>query len=213
MKKIISTMLMVMISLFIAMPANAQLKFGIKGGANLSKGDFSTTKQSVGSLKANNFSGFFIGPMAQINIPIIGLGLDGALFYSHNGTKYTYTTSTTTTNGTNNQNAIEIPIDLRYSLGLGSLLGIFFTAGPSFTFNIGNKDGFTDIANNVVSSKWKNQEVAINLGGGIKMMKHLEIGLNYKMPLTQSATINSTTLLDNGSYKNKTWQLSGAYIF
>ena len=36
---------------------------------------------------ADNYTGFFIGPMVDITIPIIGLGVDGALMYSQKGTK------------------------------------------------------------------------------------------------------------------------------
>jgi hypothetical protein len=220
MKKIIRTFILLVTCMIFAAPAEAQLKFGIKGGINLSKGDFNTVSKASQSLEAKNYTGFFIGPTAQLNIPIINLGVEGSLLFNQSGTKYTYTNGTVTRDGTNTQNALEIPINLRYTIGLGSVAGIYFAAGPSFKFDIGDKDGFSKVADKVVTSKWKNQEVAINLGGGLRLLKHLEVGLNYRMPLTNSAkdNINGTstgtsTLLDAGSYKNKTWQISAAYIF
>jgi hypothetical protein len=227
MKKIIRTFILLVTCMLFAAPAEAQLKFGIKGGINLSKGDFNTViDASVESLEAKSYTGFFIGPTAQLNIPIINLGVEGSLLFNHSGTKYTYsngaldTTTGSSIDGTNTQNALEIPINLRYNIGLGSIFGIYFAAGPSFKFDIGDKDGFSKAANFVVTSKWKNQEVAINLGGGLRLLKHLEVGLNYRMPLTNSAKDNisgtstgTSTLLDPGSYKNKTWQVSAAYIF
>ena len=68
MKKILST-LMIVACLFLAVPAQAQLQFGLKGGLNISKLTFS--KDIV---KSDNRTGFFIGPMAEFTIPVVGLG-------------------------------------------------------------------------------------------------------------------------------------------
>ena len=54
MKKMISALL-VAICLVMAMPAQAQLKFGVKGGLNLAKADFNKS-----DVKTDNFTGFFI---------------------------------------------------------------------------------------------------------------------------------------------------------
>ena len=78
MKKIFSVCIMAVV-LMMAMPAHAQLiKFGVKGGLNMSKLDFKN--RSLEQVKENS-TGFFIGPMAEVTLPIIGLGVDGALLY------------------------------------------------------------------------------------------------------------------------------------
>ena len=59
------------------MPAQAQIHFGVKGGLNFSKASFSNVSENF---KKDNFTGFFIGPMAEFNIPIVGLG---AVSYTH----------------------------------------------------------------------------------------------------------------------------------
>ena len=82
MKKIISA-LMIAVCIGMAMPAQAQLiKFGVKGGVNLAKADFNKS-----DLKTDNFTGFFIGPMAEVTIPLVGLGVDGALLFAQRGVK------------------------------------------------------------------------------------------------------------------------------
>ena len=53
--------------------AQAQIHFGVKGGLNLSKASFSNVKENF---KKDNFTGFFIGPMAEFSIPLLGLGVD-----------------------------------------------------------------------------------------------------------------------------------------
>jgi len=55
MKKIFSTLL-IAICLFLAIPAQAQIKFGVKGGLNLVNADFSGLKENF---KTDNMSGFF----------------------------------------------------------------------------------------------------------------------------------------------------------
>ena len=63
MKKIFGA-LMIAVCIGMAMPAQAQLHFGVKGGLNLSKASFSDVKTNF---KKDNFTGFFIGPMAEFN--------------------------------------------------------------------------------------------------------------------------------------------------
>lgn len=81
MKKILST-LMIVACLFMAMPAQAQFQFGLKGGLNISKLTFSED-----IVKGDNRTGFFIGPMAEFTIPIVGLGVDVAALYNQSGAR------------------------------------------------------------------------------------------------------------------------------
>ena len=82
MKKVLS-ILMVAVALMMAAPAQAQLiKFGVKGGMNFSKLD--TDVKSWYDAKESS-TGFFFGPMAEVTLPILGLGVDGALMYSQRG--------------------------------------------------------------------------------------------------------------------------------
>ena len=72
MKKILSA-LMIVACLFMAMPAQAQFQFGLKGGLNISKLTFSED-----IVKGDNRTGFFIGPMvngqgAAMALPVWGL--------------------------------------------------------------------------------------------------------------------------------------------
>ena len=84
MKKIFSAFMIAICCLAMAMPAQAQLiKFGVKGGLNLSKLRFSN--EAMDYLISDNTSGFFFGPMAEVTIPVVGLGVDGALLYSQRG--------------------------------------------------------------------------------------------------------------------------------
>ena len=107
MKKIFSAFVIAVCCMFMAMPAQAQLlKWGVKGGVNMTKIDWD------GGYKGNkdNSTGFFIGPMAEFTIPIVGLGVDGALLFSQRGKDEV------------KQTGLEVPVNLKYTIGLGSLL-------------------------------------------------------------------------------------------
>ena len=209
------TLFTVTVCLAMAMPAKAQIKFGVKGGLNLASASLSDAWDAKGN--ADNYTGFFIGPMVDITIPIIGLGVDGAFMYSQKGTKISFDDLGSTTF---KQQGIEIPVNLKYSIGLGSSASIYFTAGPSFYFNMKSDDDFTfdSVAGSLDYDK---SEVSLNLGAGVKLLRHLQLGVNYNMGLTDSAKakIDSSNSSDiwnviNGeSYKSKMWQVSVAYLF
>ena len=146
MKKIFGA-LMIAICIAMAMPAQAQIHFGVKGGLNLSKASFSNVSENF---KKDNFTGFFIGPMAEFNIPIVGLGVDASLLFAQRGIKVSEGNDDITVK----QNGIDIPVNLKYTIGLGSLAGIYLAAGPDFYFDFEKKSGIDK----------KKAEVGINVG-------------------------------------------------
>ena len=105
MKKIFGA-LMIAICIAMAMPAQAQIHFGVKGGLNLSKASFSNVSENF---KKDNFTGFFIGPMAEFNIPIVGLGVDASLLFAQRGIKVSEGNDDITVK----QNGIDIPVNLK----------------------------------------------------------------------------------------------------
>ena len=109
MKKVFSILLVAVCCLALATPAQAQLlKWGVKGGVNMTKIDFDEGYK-------DKMAGFFIGPMAEVTIPVVGLGMDAALLFSQKGIK--------ADNGTLKQFGIDIPVNLKYTLGLVNLHG------------------------------------------------------------------------------------------
>ena len=195
MKKVLSV-LMVAVALMMAVPAQAQLiKFGVKGGMNFSKLD--TDVKSWYDAKESS-TGFFIGPMAEVTLPILGLGVDGALMYSQRGS------------GEVKQEGLEIPVNLKWSFGLGSMLGAYLAAGPDFFFN------FNDTSHEYM--KMEEAQVSINLGVGLKLLKKLQVGLTYQIPIQDSHYLTNISLAPDAKASDigaaqKTWQVSLAYIF
>ena len=160
----------------------------------MSKASFSNVSENF---KKDNFTGFFIGPMAEFNIPIVGLGVDASLLFAQRGIKVSEGNDDITVK----QNGIDIPVNLKYTIGLGSLLGIYIAAGPDFFFDFKKKD-YVDR---------KKAQVALNLGAGVKLLKHLQVGVTYQLPMGDSFTWKNAG--DAIGAKNKTWQVSAAYLF
>ena len=81
MKKMFSLAL-VALGMMAAMPSQAQIKFGLKGGLNIT--DMSMSKDV---LDASNRTGFFIGPSVKFTLPVVGLGIDAAALYDQREAK------------------------------------------------------------------------------------------------------------------------------
>lgn len=201
MKKIVSIVAM-MLCLFMAIPTQAQiLKFGVKGGVNISKITFSKDV-----FKGDNRTGFYIGPTAELTIPMVGLGLDVSALYNQTEAK-SEGMGSNLGNVSEKMKSIEIPVNLKWTLGLGSTLAAFVAAGPQFGFNVG--DGhYAEVFD--MSSCYK----SFNIGGGIKLFRHLQAGINYNFGISRLAkSISEDSAKAVGDMKRKTWQFSLAYMF
>ena len=187
------TLILVVLFTMIALPAQSQLQWGIKGGANVSKVSFNKDL-----FKSDNMGGFFIGPMAEFTIPIVGLGIDAALLYNQRGVK--------SEDNNFKQSGLDIPVNLKYTIGLGSMLGVFVAAGPDFFFNFKGDDGIVDK---------RKALLGVNVGAGVKLLGHLQVGVNYNIPLGKSGEVTVKEGINAvfDKYKTKTWQISAAYLF
>lgn len=166
MKKIICMALMAA-ALLMATPAHAQFSWGIKGGVNLGNNSLPQLSAEGQVLSLSNYAGFFFGPKAELRLPIIGLGVEAAALYEQKNLALS-------TNETFKQNSFQIPLNLKYSFGLGNMVNVFVAAGPEFGFNVGKTPLTTYVEDKAMLS--------INAGLGVTLLKHLQVGVNYNMP-------------------------------
>lgn len=178
MKKITFAAAMALILVFAA-PANAQFAFGIKGGLNLVSNDVSglTNMTKDDFMNKDNYTGFFIGPKVEMDIPIAGLGFEVAALYSQKGL-------TAPTEETYKLNSVLLPVNLRWGFGLGNLAKIFVAAGPEFDFNIGENTEFVTGSKEqgIVAYAVNKSALSINVGVGATLLKHVQLGVNYNIP-------------------------------
>lgn len=213
MKKIFALAL-VALGMMTANPAQAQIKFGLKGGLNI-------TDMSMDSkvLDASNRAGFFIGPSVKFTLPVVGLGIDASALYDQREAKLKGEVSGygADLNTKVKQQAINIPVNLRYTFGLGDIAGVYLAAGPQFGFNVGDKNFDMLKADNY---KLKSTNFSVNVGAGVTLINHLEIGFNYNIACGKTgevtgksvATETIKNLLDSEG-KSNAWQISAAYYF
>lgn len=198
MKKIFTTIVL-MAAMLVAIPAKAGINFGIKGGYNITNFSFS---EDV--IAKDNQQGFFIGPSLKIGIPVLPIGFEIAALYDQRDAKLEGEKIS--------QKSINIPINVRYELGLGDMAGIYVAAGPQFGFNIGDKKFSFSNANDY---EMKDSNLSLNLGAGIRLVSHLEIGFNYNIALGKTGEFNKVDGAKNlvGNGKANAWQISAAYYF
>ena len=196
----------VVLMMMAAIPSMAQVKFGVKGGLNV-------TKMSVSSdvYSADNNNGFFIGPTVKFTLPIVGLGIDAAALYDQRkGSLVRFDNKSEEVKF----KSINVPVNLRWNIGLGSLAGIYLAAGPQFGFAFGD---FGDAWDSSFYKK-ENMNVSINLGAGLSLLKHLELGFTYNIQTKDNYAITEDWAGGNlgrqvTDIKTNAWQISAAYYF
>ena len=197
----------------VAMNANAQFKWGVEGGMNLSKVKVDGDGGMFGS---DNRVGWFLGPKAQFTIPGLGLGIDGSLLYSQKYMKMDYTV---TENGQTDVYEgkgkslpyVEIPINLRYHIGFSSILGAYLATGPQFSWYLGGRNiSFEDINIGTL----RRSMFSWNVGVGITALDHLQVGIAYNIGLGETGQVkNVMDAVNSFDLKNNTFQVRLAYLF
>jgi hypothetical protein len=187
--------------------AQAQVKFGVKGGLNLTNMKFDNSV-----VDKSNQTGFFIGPTLNFTLPVVGLGIDASALYDQRSAKIEGSEDKL------KQQSIQIPINLRYGFGLGNTASFYIFAGPQFGFNIGDKSA--NIVDNALEWRLKDSNLSANVGVGLMLLNHLQVSANYNIALgttgetnVLSSTTSTVANLVTGKTKANAWQLSVAYFF
>lgn len=174
MKKALVICSLALLSFF---PASAQFSYGIRGGLNLVNNNI-TAVNGESATNKDSYTGFFIGPMAEIQVPIIGIGVDASILYSQKGLEVSDTE-------TMKNQAVAIPVSLKYTLGLGNFASVFFAAGPEFDYKIGDLNCKYQDGKDVKEFALEKSTWSINVGTGVKLINHIQAGINYNIPVSK----------------------------
>lgn len=209
MKKLINVLLVMMV-MAVAVPASAQIKFGVKGGIDFVSSLSGSTWKHQNMKKPGGKTGYYIGPMVEVGLPFVSTwDVDAALLFSTRGHKFD--------NHTARQIGVEIPINLKKTFEVGDMLGVFVAAGPSLYYNVKSEKRMKMINSGTLD--YEALQVAINVGVGVKLMKHFQVSVNYSIPLNDTATFHqdaSSTVpdpYDGKSYKTQGFHAAVAYLF
>ena len=199
--------------------SSAQIKYGVKGGLNLSDVVIMDTwrgsSEKNQSISISNRNGFFIGPTALMSTPLKRLDIDASLLFDQRGVETmsiglgggrAYKTTTT-------QQQLVLPVNARYNLISGKSASLFVFAGPQLGINIGKRENKTDYETFV----FNRASFSINAGAGLLLARHIQISANYNIVCKKNA---ETWVNWNTSYANETgrsrfhaWQFSVGYYF
>ena len=213
MRKIFTAAIVAATMLFSTSSAQAQVKFGLKGGLNV-------TNMSLNSevFDADNQTGFFIGPTVKFTLPIVGLGIDASALYDQRDAKITVEDNGASVESKIKKQSINIPINLRYGVGLGSTASVYLFAGPQFGFNVGDKN--QSIFKDMGEWRLKSSTFSVNVGLGAMLLSHLQISANYNIACgkTGETTVSSALgeLAQSAAKKRgraNAWQIGLAYYF
>ena len=214
MRKFFTAAIVAASMLFAASSAQAQVKFGLKGGLNV-------TNMSLNSevFDADNQTGFFIGPTIKFTLPIVGLGIDASALYDQRDAKVKVEEGDGASVESKIKNqSINIPINLRYGVGLGSTASIYLFAGPQFGFNVGDKN--QSLYKDLAQWRLKSSTFSVNVGLGAMLLSHLQISANYNIACgkTGETTVSEalgTTAQEVFSKRGRAnaWQIGLAYYF
>ena len=181
------------------------VRLGVKGGANLS--DFSFKSDNF---KSDNSLGFFVGPIIHVNLPSTGLGINVAALYNHHKVKVNDTE-------TIKHQSLLVPLNLRYSLGLGGTTSFFVEAGPQIAFTLGDRSlKWRDNDLGDVDWRFNNSDLSANIGGGV-VIGPVQLSVNYNLPFGKTGEFEWTRATEekllHATSKEKTWQISAALFF
>ena len=200
MKKFLS-LLFVVAALMIATPSDAQVRFGLKGGLNVS--DMSLSKEV---LESSNRLGFFVGPTLKVTLPLTGLSADISALYNQSESKLDDETIT--------RKYIDVPLNARFGFGIGSL-GIFAYAGPQVSFNVGDEEfNWTSTESYDNTFQLKKSLFSVNVGAGITVSS-LQLTANYNIAIGKTGDLSLGETVNNvigTKARANNWQMGLAYF-
>lgn len=192
--------------------ADAQVRFGVKGGLNLTQLHFDSNHYDV-----NPKVGFLIGPTVMFSLPVKGLALDGALLFDQRAASATTPglCGGPTYRTTLKRQQLVLPIHIRYGFALINRCDLFAFFGHQLGVSLrGSKSTKMDYG------EWEPKAVNFSLNAGLGMMlgAHLQLSANYSLVLHDDADIainrdntDGGKVIDHA--KMNVWQLSLAYYF
>ncbi len=212
--------LLTLIAVVISPMSNAQLRCGIKLGANVSNpsADFKDIKLD-GTALTN-----FTGGVTFEWIVAAGVGLDASVMYTAKGVSYTIGDNLGGLLGNladhvleNKVHYIEVPINLKYKLQIPTIEKVFAPyvyLGPSFAFKVGEsiEIGHTSINSKEVENSSINY--AFNLGLGFEIISHINLSVQYGWGLNSSSHFNFLEqIVDDVAVKSGAWTVTVGWMF
>ena len=195
--------LVVAMAVMLLLPAGSRaqgINFGVKGGFNI-------TQMYLGSkvVSTENKNGFFFGPTLKASLPM-GIGIDAAGLYDERDMKVEGTTI--------KQKSFNVPVNLRFNIGLGRLVGAYMVCGPQFSFTLGDKEfDLSETYQTAAKFRLRDAYMSVNMGVGLYVTRHIEVGALYNIAVARTGQLKDYDLNDALNSHSHAWQVSAAFYF
>lgn len=197
--KLTKRFMAIAIALMVMLPAMAQFKIGPRLGVDINSLHFNKDV-----FQEDNRAGFTGGLQAEFMIPGLGFGFDASVMYVRRSATFTDDQRTEV-----NADYIEIPVNLKYKLGLpllGRILKPYVFTGPSFSF-LTSRRFFSDFVN-------KKSDTAWNFGFGVELINHLQLSASYAVGMSKALDVfHLSNENANINGKNRYWTVTAAWLF
>ncbi|MDR1563117.1 MAG: PorT family protein [Dysgonamonadaceae bacterium] len=182
--------------------ANAILKFGVRAGVDVMR--FSASKVDLDPV---NFTSLSIGPVLDVNLPIIGVEAAALVSKRLSVDKDASGKYAVHGFGFERQDVmLTVPVMLKYGIGALDLVKFFLAAGADASVMFKNNDIINEV-------KDKNFRVGIDFGLGVVLFKRVQVGANYRIGLTDDFKSFDSPIIKDLKGKSGTWSLSATYFF
>lgn len=207
-------LLSLLMALMMAVPAQAQVRWGLSGGVSLNN----VNLDNAPGIVSRNYTGWYVGPTLEVGLGKLPLKVDASALYHYNGATVGEEHSEPHhVNG----NYIAVPVNAKLNIPLGSLTALYVSAGPELDFKMGAKEYRFNIYNPVSPDevigtqdyKTKSTQVSFNIGAGLRVFDQFQIGASYNVACTDAADGKFTTMDRGFSYKNNMWKINLLVFF
>lgn len=190
--------LILLLTVLLSLPAMAQVRFGVRCGVTL--GELRFDRDVINS---DNRVGYTGGLLLDFNVPVVGIGAEASVMYTHRKNRLT--------DGgiTFRRQYIDIPVYARYRLTIPSLerqFAPYIFTGPNFSVLFEENTPAT-YRNSKTYLSW-------DVGGGFDLFTHLRLSAAYGIGISKAMEyINSEYNGDKVHGKDSYWTVSAAWLF
>lgn len=208
-EKLVRGSMILLIFALSSAPLFSQVKFGVRAEVGLNNPSFNTE-----ALQVDNMTSYSIGPSIEALFPfaVVDFGIEASLLYNDN--RMTVANLTGETDGPEedvSNRYLNLPLNAKVKLGLGALpLKLFATAGPYAGYLISEGETIQEIGDNI---KAKSFQAGANIGAGLEILNMIQVGVNYRVQLTDNYAADTPNWEDPLNGKTDSWNITAAIYF
>ena len=210
-KSIFKTSIAIILLSLFTLPALSQVKFGIKADVELNNSNFSSLDETF---NVENMTSWSIGPSIEamfIPLGVADFGIEASLLYNDNRMTIKQLTEEGGEKDVANR-YLMLPVNAKLKFGLGMLpVRVYAAAGPYAGYLIsGDEINLGDIGSDI---KAKSFQAGANIGFGLELVNMLQVGLNYRVQLTDNYSDDIPDWSDPLNGKTDTWSITATIYF